>query len=472
MGKIAYSNVAKAREILQTPPDYGFHKIVYIRGTKEGYSNIKAQADGYFSSSRLRNKSLQAAEAMKNRYINVRNNANYNKIALTEEEIIKMQEEWVEAIGQGLSRGSGTGQVGSVLKAVQNAIWAFSKNSAKATAEEIEKYVVQLENDFNKLAPEDKKNLIGVVNPSQLEGNIVNIEEGQVVFSRLRATLNRLSQMTENHPYTFFVNMNRELGAIAEIGDTWALNKMENLVENTFLKSSLQGGKFISTGTQQVKNERGSFSTAKTDTMFVYEGSYNENQVLLQMGLSLKASGSVVGKDGKWEVKANNIPKIQIASIQGQENVWNLLTSIYGNSTLMENSTLNSLVWGGTSSNTIKLIKQDLISYYFERFLAGSGGKMSGGKFDIVDCLIVNGQPIPIIAVIAEVANQLVKSSGENSNFVFINLSFDRQWKGSSEKDMTLALARSSEMRSQIKNSLKMKISLNGNILYNFARKG
>ena len=49
MANIAYSNKYSA---VQEPPNYAFNKIVYIRGTKEGYSNIKERADSYLLSTR------------------------------------------------------------------------------------------------------------------------------------------------------------------------------------------------------------------------------------------------------------------------------------------------------------------------------------------------------------------------------------------------------------------------------------
>ena len=58
-----------------------------------------------------------------------------------------------------------------------------------------------------------------------------------------------------------------------------------------------------------------------------------------------------------------------------------------------------------------------------------------------------------------------------NSNFVFVNLKVDNPWKGdNNKKDLTLAVARSKEVRSAVIKNIKMKISLNGNILYNLAK--
>ena len=51
-----------------------------------------------------------------------------------------------------------------------------------------------------------------------------------------------------------------------------------------------------------------------------------------------------------------------------------------------------------------------------------------------------------------------------------MNLSVKNPWKGTDEKDLTLAVQRSKEVREAIMKDMILKISLNGNILYNLAK--
>ena len=463
---VAYKNL---NSILQEPPDYGFKRIIYIRGTKEGYQNIKPLADSYFSSSRNRNKSLEAARAMKKRYVGLKNQGYDGKLALTEQDVIRMQDEFVEALGEGLSNAKIGEKVGSVLQSTQKMIWSMQKNSAKEMADEIYKIIEDLEEYFNTLNLKKQADLLGLMQPELVEGSIINIENGQIIFSRIRKTLDRLSQLTGSHPYTFMVNMNRELGAIAETGEVWATNLAMSTIENSLLGKKYPGGHFIDTGAQKAITESGTLGTAKSDAMFTYQGTYNGEKFDLQLGVSFKATGSVVdSKTGKWSVK-KNFPKIQIASISEQSAVWNFLARIYGSSVFAQNSLLNTLVWASPNSKSMQLIRKDLTSYYFDKFISGSGGKLSGGTgFDQADCLVVNSTPIPIMSIIGEVISDLEQN--KNSQFVFMNLSVKNPWKGTDEKDLTLAVQRSKEVREAVMKDMILKVSLNGNILYNLAK--
>ena len=462
---IAFENKNAA---VQEPEDYAFKKIVYIRGTKEGYNKIKPQADNYLLSTRNKNKMMQAAKLMKTRYLDTKKQIySQQKIALTEQDIINMTEQYVNILGNDVTLREAGEQVGSTLRKMQSAIWSMSENEAMDMANNIQKYVVELENYFNSLDDKSKKDLIGIMSPKDMEGSIINIEKGNIAFSRMRNTLDRLSQLTGSHAYTFMVNMNRELGAVGEVITSWAAGKASSEVEKIF--KNVKNLKMTDTGAQKSINESGSVTTAKADSLFTFTGEVNENEVNFQIGLSIKATGSVINPyTGKWEIKKKP-PKIQIVSITEQEAIWNLLTRIYGSSTLAENSLLNTLVWASPNAASSKIIRKNLVAHYFDKFLAGSGGKLSGGLgYDQADCLIVNGYPIPMISIIGEALQDF---ENNNSNFVFVNLKVDNPWKGdNNKKDLTLAVARSKEVRSAVIKNIKMKISLNGNILYNLAK--
>ena len=118
----------------------------------------------------------------------------------------------------------------------------------------------------------------------------------------------------------------------------------------------------------------------------------------------------------------------------------------------------------------MRIIRRNLVAHFFDKFIAGAGGQLSGGTgFDQADCLIVNGVPIPIISIIGQVMEEF--EQGKDHNFVFVNLSVSNDWKGSDKKDLTLAIERSEQVRKSIQKNMKMKISLNGNMLYSIARK-
>lgn len=466
MAGISYSNKNAA---IQEPPKYAFNKIIYIRGTKEGYSNIKEQADNYLLSTRNKNKMITAARQMKSRYLDTKKQIYKDqKLALTENDIIKMTEEYINALGNDVTLKDVGEQVGSTLQSMQRAIWSMSKNEAVDMADKIEEYIITLENYFNSLPDKSKNDLMGIMSPEDMEGRIINMVNGNIIFSRMRGTLNRLRQLTDSHPYTFMVNMNRELGAIGEVATTWAVKHAMNKIDES-LKKPISGINITDTGAQKSINENGTISTAKSDALLSFIGNVNDNNVTFQIGMSIKATGSVVdSKTGKWKIK-NKPPKIQIASILEQQAIWNLLTKIYGTTTLAQNSLLNTLAWAGPNSASIKMIKRNLVAHYFDKFIAGSGGKLSGGTgYDQADCLIVNGMPIPIISILGQAIEDF--ENNKDTNFIFVKLDVDNKWKGSDKKDLTLAIERSKEVRSSIMRNMKMKISLNGNILYNIVR--
>lgn len=479
---ISFEN--KAKQVQDADIGYAFDTIAYVRGTREGYEKIKPQADAFFQNSTNINKVSRAGRGIMSRYLEQRREimAQYvgKKISLTYEEIIQQQREWAQALGDNVRLQEGGEKAGSTLKAMQGVIWSMTEsNRVKKTAEMIS-LVKKLEDFYNSLAEKDKLDLQAILDASQLEGQVVNIENGVLVFSRIRATLDRLTSIVPEEGgklsnYQYFVNMNRELGALGEALTVFCGNIAGQEVEKNLLSKKYQNGRFYQTGTAQVQSENGKWGTGTADGIFEYETTVEGKTVTLKEAVSIKTTGGVVGRNGKWELKANKVPHIQIKSMTEQFAVWNLLTKIYGKSIRMQNSTANILVWSTAASKSYQLIQSALVGGYFERLLAGSGSILNNKLgFDQASCLIVNGTVIPIVDIIAYVTDMFSGQTFDTKQigqFIDMNLKVNNPWKGQKDvKDLTLAIQRSKQVMTQVQQTLKLKASLNGNILYQIAK--
>ncbi len=480
MAGISFEN--KAKQVQDESIGYAFDTIAYVRGTREGYEKIKPQADSFFQNTTNINKVRRAGSGIMDRYLQQRREimSQYagKKISLTDEEIIQQQQEWAKTLGDNVYLQQGGEKAGSTLKAMQGVIWSTTESNRVKKTGEMLRLVEQLENFYNSLATKDKLDLQALLDASQLEGQVVDIQNGQLVFSRIRSTLDRLNAIVptqgKTNNYQYFINMNREIGALGEALTVFCGNIADQEVDSLVSKK-YPNGRFYQTGTAQVKSENGKWGTGTADGIFEYTATVDGKTVTLKEAASIKTTGGIVGKDGKWTIKPDKIPHIQIKSISEQFAVWNMLTKIYGKSIRMQNSTSNILVWSNAASKSYQLIQSSLVGGYFERLLAGSGSLLSNKLgFDQASCLIVNGTVIPIVDILSYVADMF---QGEEFNskqilsFVDMNLKVNNPWKGSKDtKDLTLALQRSKQVMTNIQQSLKLKASLNGNILYQIAK--
>lgn len=465
------------RQVEDKDIGYAFDTIAYVRGTREGYEKIKPQADNFFQGTDNINTVQHAGSGIMSRYLQQRREimAQYlgKKICLTDEEIVQQQQEWAQALGDNVHLQESGEEVGSTLKAMQGVIWSTTESNRVKKTGEMLRLIEQLENFYNSLAAKDKLDLQAILDASQLEGQIVDIQNGQLIFSRIRSTLDRLNTLVSTNG-KYFINMNREIGALGEALTIFCGNISDQEVQS-LVQKKYSNGRFFQTGTAQVQSESGKWGTGTADGIFEYTTTVDGKTVTLKEAASIKTTGRIVGKDGKWSPKPDKIPLIQIKSISEQFAVWNMLTEIYGKSIKMQNSTANILVWSNASGKSYQLIQSAIIGGYFERLLAGSGSILSNKLgFDQASCLIVNGTVIPIVDILSYITEIF---QGENFNtkqvlqFVNINLKVDNPWKGQKDKkDLTMALQRSKQVMTQIQQTLKLKASLNGNILYQIAK--
>lgn len=482
MSNVAWSNKNNKNQIISN--EQNFKKdIIYIHGTKQGY---EANKNDYISIIMQKGQSKRTKKAFNNivnRYINMKTEKQITNL-LTNEEIIKMQEDWVKAIDEGLKNNSNYQNIDlqKTLKASQMEIWkkleatqeqtkkTLEDNSTKGRIEKIEEIMIDLEGKINSLSIDEQISLQMLLDPKKLEeGSITNLEVGEQVLSKIRNTLNRLKEESASQ-YNIFVNINREIGAIAELVDIAALNSINMEVENFYNKS-----KVVQTGSRKTTKNL----TAKPDALFTYEIITNDSKepLLLQFGLSLKTTGSIIDiKDDNSinVVNARKKQKIQIASISQQQKVWSMLENIYQtkSSKKNQNAVLNTLVWANSNTNVIKMIKKNLVDYYFEKFIAGSGEKFKDATgLDVADCLIVNKKPYSIAAILIELVED-EKNFYDNSAYVNLIVPKNNKWIGDEGiENQDNAIKRSNLLVKDIKNNLKLKVSLKGNVLYNIAKK-
>lgn len=457
--------------------NYGFDTIVYIRGTREGYNKIKPMADNFFQSSENISKVQSAGSGIMTRYLEQRRQiaSQYTnkKISLTDEEIIKQQHEYAQALGDSVYIQESGEQVGSTLHAMQETIRLMTESNRVQKTREMFNLIDQLENFYNQLAADDKIDLQAIFDATHLEGKVVNIKNGLLTFSRIRATLDRLSNAAAGAG-SYVVNVNREMGALQEALTIFCGGITAQKVDS-LLTQKYPNGRFTQVGTQQSKQRREQWGTATADGIFEYTTTIDDEDITLQEVISVKASGVIVDENGKWAIQPGESPTVQIKSWSAQYAVWGLLTQMYGSSVTMQNSAANILVWSSATGQSYQLIKSSLIGGYFERMLAGSGSALSKKLgFDLASCLVVNGTVIPIVDIL-DYATEMFKSKDfsvqQVLSFINVNIHIENPWKGSKdEKNLTLALQRSQQVMDQIQRKLKIKATLSTNILYQIAK--
>lgn len=476
---MAISFESRYQTVFQAEDNYAIDSIVYIRGTREGYDTVKSLYDKHLQSARIKNKIKSNAQSMMSRYIQLRNEAysltSGQPINYSENKVIELQEQWVNALADGLQTVGGnlSETTALTMKKVQEALSTLQQNNEKQVYQEIHDLIFQLEQIFNQLSPQEKNDLAGLIYDSKvIEGNIVNIKNGAIVFERMRGTLSRMQNLSPKLTSTYMRNMNREFGAIGEVMDTFALHQIENMVSDT-LGKNIGNLKVRQTGSTQTRDTMtGKVGTGTTDALFTYDASLDGKNVLFDFGVSLKTTGTIIGPDGKW-VQKDYTPNIKIKSISAQYKMWNSILSALGTkSTRTENSVLNTLVWSNSNSNSYKVITKSLLSQFFERYLSGGNRLVKSAGIDIADALMVNGIPIPVTAIIASIIDQLDDDTflSKNQSLAFIDFDVDNKWRGKSENNIMDAIKRSKDVEAMIKKSLGAKVYLNGNMLYNIAK--
>ncbi len=482
--------------LLQEPPNYAFNKIVYIRGTKEGYKKISPFITTRMQSSYQKSLMKNNAQAMLARYTSIRNDA-YSKISglninYSEDEIIRQQEKWVDALTQNLGNASGnlSESTASTMLAVQRALGAFKAaedQNGKATLAKIHDLIEKLEKTMNQMPAKDKADLAGLIYSAQaIEKNVINVENGQIVFSRLWQTLSKIQQLSNSNIKGTIQSLNSEFGAIGEVMDTFALSQITSAVESALARDFGENVKFIGikqTGNRNVtdrmsnggRDPGGTVGRGTADAVFTYTGSYDGKTVTFDFGISLKTTGTVIGKNGKWiEKPISGKPKIKVKSISQKIKVWDQLATAIGNTVKAQNSILNTLVWSNASEENYKMITKSLLSRFLERYV--SGGSLLANEatlgIDISDALMVNGRPIPIVWIIGQAISEIESGKLDGNNGIaFINLDMlgIRTWnKWTGEPNSEEAIMRSNAVRSAIQNLLTATVYLNGNALLSY----
>lgn len=475
---MAVSFKDRYRQVFERETNYAVNNIVYIRGTQKGYDTVKHLYTDTLQNTRIKNRIKLNAQEMMARYKKIRNEA-YSltsgaPIEYSEDEIIKMQEEWVSAIADGLSSVSGNLSESTALtmKKIQVALSTMKENGEKQTIEQIHNLVVELEALFNQLSPQEKSDLAGLIYDSHLiEGKIINVENGEIVFSRMRQTLQKMQNLSSSKVSGYIKNVNREFGALGEVMDTFALHQIENIVQDT-LNHDIGNLKVQQTGTAQTRDPlTGKLGTGTTDALFTYDATLDGKNLSFDFGISLKTTGTVIDKTGKW-IQKTNTPEIKIKSISAQYKLWNeILMSLGSKSKRMENAVLNTLVWEKASSSNYKIIEKGLLASFFEKYLSGGNRLAKTTGIDIADAIMVNGIPIPVTAIIASIVEQLDNDQllSRNQSLAYINFDVNNKWRGQNNNIMD-AIKRSKDAENIIKKSLGAKVFLNGNMLYDIAK--
>lgn len=484
---IAYiSDASKYRELEDPQANYGLNKIVYVRGTKEGYQKIKPIISTALQS---KEKSItRMGKNILNRYMEKRTLALDSKLkdVLTYDYLEKMQDDWAKFLSENLtipSGDSGGSLTASVIKTLQGLCWALQNSDRTKVIQQMYDRVEELENYYNGMSAEAQASFMALEDPTRVEGFKVNMQRAQKEFDEIKRRIDRIANDVNMTSYQAMTLINTQVGNIGEALDIFMTNRAFSLIDSEFAKD--KNVTIIDTGAmrpEQIKGQTIS-TTAKPDEVLQYSIKVDENEFTIQAGISLKTTGTVVDKNGKWVLKTDKSGKEGFSEIQifSTQNAWQLIQSVFNKPrNLMDNATLNTLVWG-SSTNDYKLIQRGVVAKFFEQFLAGGGTKLAGSSaIDIADCIVVNGTAVPVMSILGEIVNVFETDPSKLNRYVQTNFVFANDWVNAeggrgtttlrSKKSLTAAIARSEEAKKQAFNRLNLLVRLNGNVLYNIAK--
>lgn len=461
--------------------NYGLDNIVYIRGTKEGFENIKPYIIKFYNnrkSSITKNK-----KSMINRYIDLKMKAfnivpNELQKAMDGKTIEQWQRDWAQAIGEALSaKGvASSADAANALSKMQQAISQLSHISQLSkTADTMIEELENLETLYAKMSENDKKMFFNMFNPDKLEGKIISIgDDGLVKFDRAKANIEKIKNYTYVSTQGITRSINREAGYLNEIIDTWAIQKGISQIEKKIGQSGLTINQTGALTPEQ--NQTTISSMAKPDSAITYTVKIGDNNLDFQVGISYKVSGAL-SNGQTW--KNNDELQGKYIQIFDTRKAYPLLVKIFGNSAMAHNSNLNTLVWENAGSNNYKIISKSVTAKFLEQFIAGGGTKLKNSNIiDQADVLIVNGKTIPIIdilyQVIAEFENETSWSQTKGvvqNNFSFVTKNDKNREKDYSKKDLQQAIYNSSISEKELMNQLRLIVKLNGKLLYDYLTK-
>lgn len=462
----AYSVIQQKYDII--------NKIVYIRQTKKEYNDFAKIAEGFIETKRVSNENslIDKGEKIQQRFWDIKSRFQMlpgEEIAPKQALYEEMVDNYIETLNKHQEFLKSEEKIGSTLKAAQNLIMSMKDNGGIEVLERVLEEIEELEKYFQGLTSDQLKNVLGIVNSELANNQIISFDENaQINFERLRATIARLKDSKKQvSQKTLVTNINREFGAIGELVATCANNAIMKTTNDVFQNATVTG-----TGAKQVQDGTGTV-TAKSDAIFSATAKVNNEDVKIQLGLSFKTTGTGI-KDGKWDPPESRGARVQIASISAKQKVWQMLKGIYGDQPISKNSLLNVLVWKNTNSKSVSLIQKSLVAHYFERFIAGGGGEISGIGYDQADILIVNGTPIPIYLILGKAIKMFDDENKSKIKFVTFDIETGRaKYKSSynSSDDLVTKLEKSRQYYVEIINNMTMLVKLNGHMLKELAPK-
>lgn len=481
---IAFASQQTANEnakLWNKEQNYGLNDIVYIRGTKEGFKTIQPKITEFYNSHK--SSIIKNKKAMSRRYKTLKAQA-FNmaptelKKAMEGKTIEEWQNDWAQAIGEALSAEgvASSKDVANSLANMQRAIQNLSNISQLSKA--ADEMIVELENLeklYATMSENDKKLFLEMFNPDKLEGKIISIgNDGLVKFDRAKANIEKIKDYTYISHQGITRSINREVGYLNEIVDTWAIQKGISEIEKKIGQSGL---KISQTGALAPEQTSTTISSmAKPDSAVTYSVKIGDNNLDFQVGISYKVSGALSDGTG-W--KSNQLEEKHI-QIFDTRKAYPFLIEIFGNSAIAHNSNLNTLVWENAGSNNYKIISKSVTAKFFEKFIAGGGTRLKNSNtIDQADILVVNGKAIPIIDIIYQIMAKLdddkawsqTKGIVQN-NFAFVTKDDKERIKPGdySKRNLQQAVYNSDISEKDLMNQLRLTVKLNGKLLYDLTR--
>lgn len=496
----------KDRYTLEESPDYGFNKLVYIRGTREGYKKIEPHINASFNNPFRPAKDLINAKAfeMINRYVQLRNEAlsilNGKPVSFTEKEYKNYWDSWFKNLTLNRTTSDTLAKPTAItMKSIQNQ-FAKITNSQQQNAqifEDIIKAIEDLENFYNSsLTDADKQLLNSLLETKKLTSNIIQIKGDQLNFTRIVRALKKIADIKDRTKYiqtlsqkdfssvplstkkveTYNKAINREFGAIHELMQSFSLIQVMQGLNKNLTNDMIQVGE---RNTDPIFTQKsGKIQSAGRGTTDA-RCEWDQNKLKLFLGSSIKLVGTIIDSNGNWTAKTTQNTDIKIKDIRGKTVVWNQIKEsmidMFNTPTQFSNAVMNTLVW--STGNNYKMIRKSILANFFEKYIAGGGKYSQNGQIDFNDFLIINGIPIPIYLIISQVIQDLVNDEALTNSQSIAYVSFKNikvnKWQmapGQSNPDANIkstvaAVQRSYITANKLEKNLQATIFLNGNRL-------